>query len=63
MSIRGFNFDTLFIYDFHHYYTVTHLSLDRYSNIEYVKNKTPNGSKHSPSQNSLTNMKNLHPEN
>ena len=46
---RGLNFDTLPICDCHHYCAVTHLFLSRYFNTEYVKNKSPNKSKHSHS--------------
>ena len=49
MPTRGFNFDTLPTCDSHRYCAVTHLSTFRYSNKENVKNKTPNGSKHSQS--------------
>ena len=38
-----------FTYDSHRYCAVTHLSLNRYSNTEYVKNKNPNRSKYSHS--------------
>ena len=49
MPTRGFNFDTLPTCDSHRYCAITYLSFSRYSNTEYVKNKTPNGSKHSHS--------------
>ena len=49
MPTRDLNFDTLSTYDSHRYSAVTHLSLSRYSNTEYVKNKNSNRSKHSHS--------------
>ena len=49
MPTRGFNFDTLPTCDSHRYCAVTQLSSFCYSNTENVKNKTPNGSKHSHS--------------
>ena len=49
MSTCGFNFDTLPTCDSHRYCAVTHLSTFRYSNTENVKNKIPNGLKHSQS--------------
>ena len=49
MLTRGLNFDTLPTCDSYRYCAVTHLSLSRYSNTEYVKNKSPNRSKHSHS--------------
>ena len=49
MPTHGFNFDTLPTCDSHRYCAVIHLSTFRYSNTENVKNKTPNGSKHSQS--------------
>ena len=49
MLTRGLNFDTLPTCDSHRYYAVIYLSTFRYSNTENVKNKTPNGLKHSHS--------------
>ena len=49
MPTRGLNFDTLPICDSYCYYVITHLSLSRYSDTKYVKNKSSNKSKHSHS--------------
>ena len=49
MPTRGLNFDILPTCDSYRYYAVTHLSLSCYSNTKYVKNKSPNRSKHSHS--------------
>ena len=51
---------TLSTCDSYHYCAVTHLSFRRYSNTEYVKNKSPNRSKHSHSQYSLTPIRLAH---
>ena len=59
MPICGLNFDTLPTCDSHYYYAVTHLSLLRYSNTEYAKNKSIFRSKHIHSQNSLTPISSL----
>ena len=49
MCTRGLNFDTLPTWDSHRYCAVTHLFLSRYSNTEYIKNKSPKKSKHTHS--------------
>ena len=49
MPTYDLNFDILPTCDSYRYYAVTHLSLSRYSNTKYVKNKSSNRSKYSHS--------------